>query len=63
MATLKYKKENGEWGIVETPSAVKYTKQILSEAQKTQAQANIGIDETVGEVKSILSTLVDPTEV
>lgn len=63
MAILKYKKEDGEWGVVETPSAVKYTKQVLTEAQKSQAQKNIGVDETVGEISSVLSTLVDPAEV
>lgn len=42
MATLKIKNANGQWEVAETPAAVKYTEQNLTDAQKVQARANIG---------------------
>jgi hypothetical protein len=48
MAILKVP-YNGEWAIIESPSAVKFTEQALSEADKARARANIGAA-AVGEV-------------
>ena len=42
MATLKFKNENNEWEVIETPNAIKYIEQELSEEQKKQARINIG---------------------
>lgn len=43
MAILKFKNANNEWEVAETPGAVKYTEQTLTDAQKAQARANIGV--------------------
>lgn len=48
MAILKYKNENNEWESVETPGAVKFTEQTLTEAEKAQARANIGVGDAAG---------------
>ena len=42
MAILKFKNENNEWEIVESPDTIKYIEQQLSEEQKVQARKNIG---------------------
>ena len=43
MGILKFKNADGNWESVETPGAIKYTEQVLTEEQKAQARANIGI--------------------
>lgn len=45
MAILKFLNQNGEWEVAETPAAVKYTEQNLTDAQKAQVKANLGITE------------------
>lgn len=45
MAILKVLNQNGEWEVAETPAAVKYTEQNLTDAQKAQVKANLGIGE------------------
>ena len=42
MAILKVP-YNGEWAIIESPSAVKFTEQTLTDAEKAQARENIGV--------------------
>ena len=41
MAILKVP-YNGEWAIIESPSAVRFTEQDLTESEKARARANIG---------------------
>ena len=41
MAFIKYKNADGNWESVETPGAIKYISQTLSEDQKEQARNNI----------------------
>ena len=53
MAILKVP-YNGEWAIIESPSAVKFTEQTLTDAEKAQARENIGVADI--EVDSALST-------
>lgn len=53
MAILKVP-YNGEWAIIESPSAVKFTEQTLTDIEKAQARENIGV--TNIEVDSVLST-------
>ena len=53
MAILKVP-YNGEWAIIESPSAVKFTEQTLTDAEKAQARENIGVADI--EVDSVLST-------
>lgn len=53
MAILKIP-YNGEWAIIESPSAVKFTEQTLTDAEKAQARENIGVADI--EVDSVLST-------
>lgn len=48
MAILKFKNENGEWEAAETPGALKYTEQTLTESQKAQVKANLGITNSGG---------------
>ena len=42
MAILKYKNTDGTWEIFESPGAIKYFKQNLTDEEKVQARANIG---------------------
>ena len=42
MAIFKYKNTDGIWEIFESPGAVKYFKQNLTDEEKAQARANIG---------------------
>jgi hypothetical protein len=43
MAFLKFLNENNQWEVVETPGVLKSTEQTLTEAQKAQVKANLGI--------------------
>lgn len=42
MAIFKYKNEQGVWETIESPGAVKYIEQSLTETEKQIARANIG---------------------
>lgn len=42
MALLKYKNADGSWETFDTPGAVKYIEQTLTEAEQAQVRTNIG---------------------
>lgn len=42
MALLKYKNADGSWEAFDTPGAVKYIEQTLTETEQAQARINIG---------------------
>lgn len=42
MPVLRIKNESGDWEAVETPGALKYTEQTLTDDQQAQARTNIG---------------------
>lgn len=43
MAIIKFKQADGNWALVETAAALKYTEQSLTEAQQAQVLANLGL--------------------
>lgn len=47
MAVVKFKDSNGNW-VVADNNAVQYTAQTLTDEQKAQARANIGVSESTG---------------
>lgn len=44
MAIIKFKQADGNWALVETAAALKYTEQTLTESQKLQSRLNLGLD-------------------
>lgn len=57
MAIVKFKQADGNWALIETAAALKYTEQTLTESQKLQSRLNLGLDIATDE--EILEMFID----